>query len=362
MKEIQQNILVLGSTIAKLIWLDQANSLADKGIQTIFFVKEKTGVSAENKSIQTFKMPSNMIVHWMRFYKLIKCFRPHHIEAYHDLYRWDYLLSYGFYVLAAKVFRIPIISFCMGGEILYWQKHYFLKKWSIKFLLRSSSLIIVKEPYHKKYIETYRMTGSRKIPIIELPNAVDIQAEPEIKREGDLLLYLNSFKSWRNPEVVINAFKLVRTKHREARLIMAGYRTQEELAAVKAEINPDIRDSVQFIPYDLENRRLFSLAKIFILPAELIYVNNSLLEAMERGVPAVIGNHDPHGAKIIQNGKNGYRVDIDPRAVADAIIRLLENEELRQKMGRNARQTVMDRFNNNDRIEKLISIYNSLEG
>ena len=361
MRDAQPTILVLGSTISKLVWIDQAKKIADLGFRTIFFVRKKVSDSPENSRVKTVEVPNNIFCHWLRFFKVLKSSRPHHIEAFHDLYRWDFLLSYWIYVWLAKIFRIPIVSVCMGGEILYWEKHFFLKKWSIKTLLRASKHIIVKEPYHREYIEKYKILGKKKINIVEIPNATDIREEFDVKRKEDIVLYLNSFKTWRHPEVVVQAFKLIKKKIPDALLIMAGYRTEEELARIRESMDSETAPSIRYIPYDFENRKLFSQAKIFLLPAELVYVNNSLLEAMERGVPPVIGNVDPYGEKIVRNGENGFAVDITPEAVAEKSVLLLENEDLRQKLGRNARDTVTRHFNNRIRIQSLLELYKSLE-
>ncbi|MBU4495570.1 MAG: glycosyltransferase family 4 protein [Acidobacteria bacterium] len=360
MSQDKKNILILGSTIAKLIWVDQAKRLGDKGYRTLFFVRNKTSLGRDSSNLETVEIPSNPLLHWFRFFQILRSHRPHHIEAYHDLYRWDFLLSYWVYVFLARIFRIPIVSVCMGGEILYWEKHFFLKKWSVKALLRASRIIIVKEPYHRDYLQRYRVLGRKKIQLIDLPNATNIHDDFDVTRTKNVILYLNSFKSWRHPEVVIEAFKRIKKEVPDAELIMAGYRTEEELRGIEKRLDSTIHGAVRFMPYDLENRRYFPQAKVFLLPAELIYVNNALLEAMERAVPPIIGNVDPWCGKIVDDGLNGFVVEIKPEAFAEKAILLLKDEALRRRLGLEARKTVEERFNNDKRIETLLSMFETL--
>ncbi|MBN1274301.1 MAG: glycosyltransferase family 4 protein [Candidatus Aminicenantes bacterium] len=357
----EKTILVLGSTIAKIFWVNQAENLGPHGYQTVFYVRERAFYDTEPHYAVTVPYPKNALANIWKFLSLLKTLRPHHIEAFHDLYRWDFLILFYFYVLAARLFRIPVVSVCMGGEILYWERHSFLKKWSLKRLLRGSRLVILKEPYQKEYIKKYRIFHADRIPTFELPNAVDISGNISFERSEDIVLFLNSFKPWRNPEMVTSVFRLVIKKIPQARLIMAGYRTEEEYDLVRREIDDEWEQKVELIPYRLDNRKLYSRAKVFILPADFIYLNNSLLEAMERGIPPVIGSKDPYGSLIIQDGVNGFRVDINPGEMADKVIRLLEDENLRRKMGREARETVMKHFNNRERIQKLCELYRNLD-
>lgn len=360
-KTTVENIVVLGSTIAKLIWVDQAERLGPRGYRTVFYVREKADYDKSPRYAVTIPYPQNPAANLWKFICILKTYKPHHIEAFHDLFRWDFLLLYPLYLLAARLFRIPVVSVCMGGEILYWKEHSFLKKWSLKRLLRGSRLVILKEPYQKEYIKKFGLYDPDRVPTVELPNAVDVKEDFSRDEKEDIILFLNSFKPWRNPEVVVSAFGKIQKEVPGARLIMAGYRTDAEYRRVQAEMEPEWAQKVEIIPYRLDNRNLYDRAKVFVLPADLIYLNNSLLEAMERGVPAVIGNMDPHGSRVIQDGINGFRVNINPEALAARVIELLRNENLRRRLGEKARMTVIDRFNNRDRIDKLCRLYRNLK-
>lgn len=70
----------------------------------------------------------------------------------------------------------------------------------------------------------------------------------------------------------------------------------------------------------------------------------SLLEAMACGAP-VIGSHGPPVDEVIVPGENGLLVDFhSPEQLAEAILRLLADRALGQRLGQAARRTVMERY------------------
>lgn len=73
----------------------------------------------------------------------------------------------------------------------------------------------------------------------------------------------------------------------------------------------------------------------------------SLLEAMSVGC-AVIGSKTAPVEEVIDNGKNGVLVDFfDKNALTDQILMLIDNSDLRKKLGNNARNTIIDHYDLN---------------
>lgn len=83
----------------------------------------------------------------------------------------------------------------------------------------------------------------------------------------------------------------------------------------------------------------------------------SVLEAMARGIPSVA---TPVGGipQVINDGVDGFLVPVDDhRALAVALIHLLESSELRKEMGRSARNKMLNSFNINLLLSEILSIY-----
>jgi glycosyltransferase involved in cell wall biosynthesis len=82
----------------------------------------------------------------------------------------------------------------------------------------------------------------------------------------------------------------------------------------------------------------------------------SLIEAMSAGLPSVV-SEIPANQQLINTGEQGILIHPgDSKAIADALLRLLEHSELRIRMGQAARRTILENYSTNliaDRYEDL---------
>ena len=85
-----------------------------------------------------------------------------------------------------------------------------------------------------------------------------------------------------------------------------------------------------------------------------------LLEAMAAGVPVVAGRN-PGYEQVITDGKNGVLVEPTPKAIGDAIIRLIKDERLRQELSMNGLNFVQ-RFAWPNICDKFIQLFNTNVG
>ena len=82
-----------------------------------------------------------------------------------------------------------------------------------------------------------------------------------------------------------------------------------------------------------------------------------IIEAMANAVPVVASDL---GApkEIIEDGMNGYIVNPESTTqLADKIIQLLENDELREEMGGSGREHVLQHYNDKDYAHKVEKLY-----
>lgn len=84
------------------------------------------------------------------------------------------------------------------------------------------------------------------------------------------------------------------------------------------------------------------------------------LEAMSVGIP-VVGFASGGVGEYLRHGYNGLALsEPTPRAVSDAIVTLYKDAQLRKTLGENARQTVLERFSQPQRIQKYTNLYERL--
>lgn len=95
---------------------------------------------------------------------------------------------------------------------------------------------------------------------------------------------------------------------------------------------------------------------IFFNSSTMSPIPMSLLEAMACGC-AVVSTATCMIPEIIQNGVNGF-ISNDEHELKNSIQALLDDPDLRNKMGESARKTILDRFSENKFIENWNKLFN----
>lgn len=146
-------------------------------------------------------------------------------------------------------------------------------------------------------------------------------------------------------------------------LLVGGVRKDDaDITRVFQKQNPDL--SVRIIPY-LDQNRLpdyYNLLDLLVLPSLRDGLPNTLLEGMACG-RAVIAANVGGIPDVICNNENGVLIppgNID--MLAEAMLHLLQNSELRKTLGQAARQTVLDKFALERELQQNLQLYENLLG
>jgi glycosyltransferase involved in cell wall biosynthesis len=83
--------------------------------------------------------------------------------------------------------------------------------------------------------------------------------------------------------------------------------------------------------------------ELFILPSLYENMPKALLEAMSCGMP-VIGTNVKGINEVIEHGENGILCDTDSNSIRAAIETLMKDDELKQRLGENARNTIVEGY------------------
>ena len=123
-----------------------------------------------------------------------------------------------------------------------------------------------------------------------------------------------------------------------------------------------VSNNVIFAGQQRDVRQWLAAADIFCFTSYSEGFPNALLEAMAQGLPAVVSNFNA-ADEVIRNNKTGIIVPVDDdKAMAEQIINLLDNHELRLRLGAEARSFVENNFTWDILMEKMSCLYSDLIG
>lgn len=120
-------------------------------------------------------------------------------------------------------------------------------------------------------------------------------------------------------------------------------------------------DAVEFVGYRNDSPDLMAAADLVVLPSLAEAFGLVLTEALYLGVP-VVATRVGGIPEIVEHGVNGLLVPpADSRALADAIVKLLEDPQRRKEMAGAGRGKIEDRFNFEAMVRAYEQIYDRTE-
>jgi glycosyltransferase involved in cell wall biosynthesis len=151
------------------------------------------------------------------------------------------------------------------------------------------------------------------------------------------------FVEVKNYTLMIEAFALLHAQYSQARLILIGIGTEEQMLRAKAK-TLGISDFVIFI-IGQPAYRYYSMFDCFSLTSDKEGISIALLEAMSFGLPCIITNIEKNHA-VIKNEINGFLIEArNIQSLVLACTKLIESKQLGQNIGFCAKQTVEAEFN-----------------
>jgi len=159
---------------------------------------------------------------------------------------------------------------------------------------------------------------------------------------------------------LIEAFSLVKEKNPGTHLVLVG--DGPEKAAIQEKIRElHLDTSVTMIDY-LDNAKLPGIYKdsdVFVLPSLMEGVPRTILEAMSCGVPVVTTNHLTHLVPVIEGA--GLMVPPrDPQGLSEAILTILSDPSVAERMGQRARAKIEQDYSWEDTVRKTLELYESV--
>lgn len=157
---------------------------------------------------------------------------------------------------------------------------------------------------------------------------------------------------------VIEALAQVRAIHPHARLILAGDGScRADLESLATCLH--LSEAVLFPGFVKNVDQVYQALDAFVFPSEFEGLGTALQAAMAYELPCISTSRGAL-AEVVDAGKTALVAEPDGQEFAGAMLRLLGDANLRQQIGRAARQEVERNFSADRMVENTIRVYESV--
>ncbi len=215
-------------------------------------------------------------------------------------------------------------------ESLLWKIHYHL----------ANGIIAISNSAKKDVEEMYEVDREK---ITTIYNGLDLNEFKNLKNELEIkgepaLLYVGKLERIKGPDILLEAFAIVKKSCKEAFLHILGDGSMRSELIEKAK-KLGLENSVKFYGIIVPPYSYMKTADILIIPSRHDALPTVALEGMACGIPIVAS--DVGGlSEIILDGKNGLKARPEPEDIAKKIIFLWKNDELRDEISYKQREFI----------------------
>ncbi len=295
--------------------------------------------------------------HTVSGYKLLKTFKKQKkkepfIQTIHGVLADEYIKATqrGFPTIQTKL-----------ANIVMWK----LSKLEKQAAEKANIIITISKYTQNKIIQLYEIE-KEKIRIV--PNGVDIQKFKPLKNQSTIkrqiginnrqcVLFVGRLIPRKGLSFLVQAAKHIIKEKEQTAFVIVGDGPQKNQLISYLEKNR-IRKNFVFLG-DIKDEILpsiYNCAEVFVFPSVQEGQGIALLEAQAVSKPVITFNTGGVRETIL-NQKTGLLVEPNSKELANAIIKLLKNEEMRNKMGKKGREFVSKNFSWEKSAKKLLETY-----
>ncbi len=267
--------------------------------------------------------------------------------------------------------QIPYIIQAHGSVLPFFNKK-ILKKfydffWGYSILNHAKGVIAGTEAELKQYIEM----GVKKDHIKVIPNAIHFQNFSKLPLKGSfkkkysinksekIILYLGRISKIKGLNLLLNSFKYLNKHYSDFKLVIIGP-DDGYFSYLEKEIDESLKSSIIFTGLVSEKVKVEAYvdADVYVLPSLYDNFPLTVLEALASGTPVIVTSRCLI-SNIVKNV--GKVVEYDESSLNDAIIKILENDNLRRELGEKGRELIKQEYSFESVGKKFEKLYFDLK-
>lgn len=235
-------------------------------------------------------------------------------------------------------------------------------------LLRDASKVVALTQIEA---EQYKSMGVSPDKIEIVPNGIDLAEFENLPPRGEfrkkwginnsqkIVLFLSRIHKIKGPDLLAKAFATLVKDYNNIQLVIAGPDDGYLLSLKKLIADLEISDKVLFTGslYGQEKLKAYVDADVYVLPSVYETFPVAVLEACACGTPVILT--DRCGIAGMIDGQAGLVVPYDKEQLQQALLHMLDDDKMRLRFGEKGKLLVREKFNWENIIKQVVSIYES---
>lgn len=264
------------------------------------------------------------------------------------------------YILMAKLLGRKVILHYLGAFDLFYAKSSRWTRWVIAWSLRQPDFVIaLSDRVRLQIAEMVGHTNHATLRSSVMLEALPEKTKPDEMSTQPVGLFMGGAGPIRKGVMeIIECLPIVLDSVPDLHLKLVGSPENMARARARAEVL-GVTDSVLFSGWVDENekRELYCHSHFLLLPSHNEGLPYVLIEAMGYGLPVIVSNVGGM-PEVVEHGVNGFVIEPgDTNHLADCIIRLVSNPNLRCSMSERNREKVQSQYSLEAAKKQLQTIY-----
>ncbi len=349
--------------------VDSAKQLKQENYDVFFFCLKDSKIEQHLNFIpndRIFSINSNSYFNPLNLYRLRKFILRNKIDIIHTQYSRDLWIIVPALAFLKK--HIPLIltkqlgSFIIKKDLL----HRILYK-------RVDKAVAISTVIKNNLIETTPISEDK---IVIIHNAIDLSKFDRTKFGKQLIKKSFGFDSntfiftnisrlspGKGQDLVLKSIPMIKEKLVDTKFVFVGSAQEDEkfyeIELKKFVESNELNHLVSFLGFRTDIPELLVMSDAFIFPSHAEAFGISLVEAMAIGLPTIVCKADGVLDIILENETSLVFERNDQNALAEAILKIRFNEQLREKLSKNSIERAKE-FSFSLYNSKIIQLYKSL--
>jgi glycosyltransferase involved in cell wall biosynthesis len=187
-------------------------------------------------------------------------------------------------------------------------------------------------------------------------NTEEVRREFGIHDDEDLVVNVASFTPRKRQSDLLHAAKIVLEQRPKTKFILVGGPLYSSIVALATELG--IQRNVVFTGWREDAVRIMAASDLFVQTSLYEAMTVILLEALSLNLPIIATRIQGDSHEVLTDGVDAFLVEgRNPAALAEKIVTLLENPELRRQVTSNSHQQLLQEWDIKKMVPQLQDLY-----